>query len=160
MIISILIFCFIFQMVISNFISGIYLPLFVIPGLIVIYPYFKDNIKYLIICFIYGIFYDIFISSYTLINTFLFLFIGTLITVLNRQWNNNVINNIIFFIILDIVYQTVYYFIISIIDKVSWLSQLNLNFIINTMISNIIFISILYIVTDKLSKKYKIYKID
>ena len=105
-------------------------------------------------------FYDIFISSYTLINTFLFLLMGTLITILNKQWNNNVINNIIFFVILNIVYQTVYYFMISIIENIPWISYLNFNFILNTMIINIIFISILYIVTDKISKKYKIYKID
>lgn len=159
MIISILAVSFITQMILSNFLTNS-LPLFVIPALIVVYPYFKDDLKYLAVCFIYGMFYDIFISSFTLMNTFMFLLIGTIITILNKQWNNNIFNNIIFFVMLDIVYQTVYYFIVSLIENISWTSYLNFSFILKTMIINIIFISILYIVTDKISKKYKIYKID
>lgn len=163
MIISVLLFSLIFQCVFSNFFSplhSIFYPLFVTSALIIIFPYFKDDNKYLITCTLYGILYDILCSPTALFHAFLFLLLGVVILLLNHQWSNNIFNNILFQIIVIFIYETISYVMISIIDKMKWNSVINFNLVGKALISNIIYIALLYYITDRLSQKYKIHKID
>ncbi len=163
MVISVLTFSLIFQNILSNCFSplhSIFYPLFVTSALIIIFPYCKDHNKYLIICSCYGFIYDILCSPILLFHTFLFFLLGVIILLLNHQWSNNIFNNILFQSIVIIIYETISYVMISIIDKIAWNSIINFNLVGRALLTNIIYIAFLYHITDKLSRKYKIHKID
>lgn len=163
MIVSVLFFSFLFQSIISNFFSTIhsfFYPLFITSALIIIFPYFKDHDKYLIVCALYGAFYDILCSSIPLFHIFLFFLLGVIILLLNHQWSNNIFNNILFQVIVIFVYETFAYVLVSIIDGIAWNSIINFKLVGSSLLINIVYIVILYCITDGLSKKYKIFKID
>lgn len=163
MIISVCIISLLLQSIVSNLIpvqSILLDPLFSISAIIVIFPYFKSNNKFLGTCFLFGLSYDILFSSYLFLNSFLFLLIGLVIQVLNRQWNNNILNIAFFQVLAIIIYQVVYYFLLSIIDKIEWNSTVCFHMIGNSLLLNIFYVIGLYYITDQISKKYKIDKID
>ena len=159
---SILIISLLVQSIFSNFLNihiSFFNPLFSLSALIIIYPYYKNKRKFFITVFIFGICYDVLFSGFILIHSFLFLLIGVIIMIMYKLWNSLLLNIIIFQIITIIVYQNFYYFIITIIDKLSWNSLMIFKLVMQSLLANIIFISLLYLITEKISKKYKIRKI-
>lgn len=163
MIASILITSFLLECILSNFFSPVHAfcyPLFVTSALILIFPYFKNRNKYLLVCAIYGLVYDIVASPIFFFHTFLFFLLAIVLLLLNEQWNNNIINNILFQIILLLIYETFFYVMIAMIDNISWNSILNFQLIGKSIVLNIFYIAGMYYATDKISQKYKIDKID
>lgn len=162
MIASICIISLLLQSVLSNFLSTpstILHPLFAICALILIYPYFKNKNFYFLISFIYGICYDILFSEMLFINSLLFLLLAIIISILNSLWNNNLLNVVLFQIISIFFYQTTMYFLVSIITNVEWNSIVCFSLILNSLLSNIIYIILGYLVIEKISEKLKIDRI-
>lgn len=163
MISSVCVISLILQSIFSNFTKvtdSYFNPLFAICALIIIYPYFKDKNKFLGVSFIYGVCYDILFSNFLFIHAFLFVLLGTIIMILNHLWTHNVINTVLFVILTISIYKVIYYFLLAIIDKVGWTSMTCLNMITHSLISNIIYIILLYFITSFISEKFKIHKIE
>ena len=163
MIPSVIIISFILDSVISNFISlnSLFMPLFTLMSLIIVYPYFKGNIKnYFTVCFITGLFYDLVYTDTIVIHAFLFLLIGFIITRLNLVFSNNYLNVIIMAIITIIFYRFVSYILLLITNNISFSFMILLKSIYHSLILNIIFVFFTFMITDRISFKFKIKKSD
>lgn len=163
MISSVCIISLILQSIFSNFtkvINSYMNPLFAICALIIVYPYFKDKNKFLLVCFLYGTCYDILFSSFLFIHAFLFVLLGYIIMILNHLWTHNILNTILFAILTISIYKVIYYFLLAVIDKIEWTSTACFQMISHSLLMNIFYITILYFITDFISKKYKIRKVE
>lgn len=165
MIFSFLIFfvSFLLEGLVSNFLSfhSYFLPLFSIISLIIIYPYFhKKEITYLKMCAFFGFLYDITYTDTFLLNTCLFVMIGFFIEFINIWLSNNFLNSGFISFIVIILYRILYYFILFFCGYSSF-SFKNLFISINhSLIGNIFYAILLYFVTDYISYKKHIEKID
>ena len=154
---------FILDSIISNFISlnSLFMPLCTLMALIIAYPYFNGNIKnYFITCFVTGVFYDLIYTDTIVIHGFLFLMIGYLITKLNLIMSNNYLNVVIMAIICIIFYRFVSYGLLLITANVDFSWLLILKSIYHSLILNIIYVFLVFIITDKISFKFRIKKSD
>ncbi len=161
MVLIVIISSFILDSIMSNFISlnSYFTPLFTLMSLIIVYPYFKGNqLRFLGVCFLTGVFYDLIYTDTIVIHGFLFLMIGFVITKLNLILANNYLNVMIMAVICIIFYRFVAYGLLLITANVSfnWLAVLKS--IYHSLIANVIFVALVYVITDKISLKFKIHK--
>ncbi len=163
MIPTIIILSFILESVVSNFISfnSLFMPLLTLMSFIIVYPYFnKNNKKFLAACFITGMFYDLIYTDTIIIHGFLFLIIGYLIIKLNLLFPNNSLNVMIKGLICIILYRIISYFLLLITANTPFDILLLLKSIYHSLILNLIYVSLVYIIVDSLSIKLKIKKIN
>lgn len=163
MVAAIIIISFVLDSIISNVISmqSFLMPLCTLMALIVIYPYFNHNIKnYLITCFITGLFYDLIYTDTIIVHAILFLTIGFIITKINYILSYNYINVIIMAIICIIFYRFVSYGLLLITANVSFNTLSFIKSITHSLLLNIIYIVVIYLITDKISYKLRIRKIN
>ena len=154
---------FILDSIISNSISlsSLLMPLCTLMSLIIAYPYFRGDIrKFLITCFVTGVFYDLIYTDTIIIHGFLFLMVGYIITKLNLVMSNNYLNVAIMAIICIVFYRFILYGLLLITANVSFSWLLLLKSIYHSLLLNIIYIVLIYIITDKISFKYRIRKSD
>lgn len=145
--------------IISN-ISSILIPLFTLLSLIIIKPYYKINKNYLILSFILGILYDIAYTDLLYINAILFLLIGYFIIFITKRLKDNIFNVTIISILTIIYYRTLSYLTYIISTKDIFNINILFKSIYSSIIINIIYIIICYIITSKTSKKtYRKYNI-
>lgn len=145
--------------IISN-ISSILIPLFTLLSLIIIKPYYKINKNYLILSFILGILYDIAYTDLLYINAILFLLIGYFIIFITKRLKDNIFNVTIISILTIIYYRTLSYLTYIISTKDIFNINILFKSIYSSIIINIIYIIICYIITSKKSKKpYRKYNI-
>ena len=158
---AVLIISFILDSIVSNFISldSLFFPLFTLMALIIIYPYFNNNRqKYFGVCLVTGICYDLIYSNTIIIHGMLFLLIGFIITRLNLIISNNSINVGIMAIVCIVIYRFLAYGLLLITASTSfeWFSLLKS--IYSSLILNILYVILIYIITDKISRKFKIHR--
>ncbi len=158
---AVLIISFILDSIVSNFISldSLFFPLFTLMALIIIYPYFNNNRqKYFGVCLVTGICYDLIYSNTIIIHGMLFLLIGFIITRLNLIISNNSINVGIMAIVCIVIYRFLAYGLLLITASTSfeWFSLLKS--IYSSLILNIFYVILIYIITDKISRKFKIHR--
>ena len=154
---------FILDSIISNFTSlnSLFMPLCTLMSLIIVYPYFNGNIKkFLISCFVTGVFYDLIYTDTIIIHGFLFLIIGYIIVKLNLIMSNNYLNVAIMGIICIVFYRFVLYGLLLITANISFSWVLLLKSIYHSLILNVIYIVLVYLITDKISFKFRIRKSD
>lgn len=163
MIPSVIIISFVLDSIVSNIVSlnSWFIPLFTLMSLIIAYPYFNGNIKnYFITCFITGLFYDLIYTDTIIIHAFLFVLIGFIITRLNLIFSNNYLNVMIMAIICIILYRFISYGLLLITNNISFNFTLLLKSIYHSLILNMIYVAGVFILTDKISLKLKIKKLD
>lgn len=161
MIAIVLIISFLLDSIVSNLVSinGLFLPLFTVMSLIIIYPYFNNKRnKFYLACFITGVCYDLIYTNTIVVHGFLFLLLGFIITRMNLILANNYINVIIMGLILIIIYRLVTYGLILITANASFDFFNLFKSIYSSLILNLFFVSLAYIITDKISYKFKIHK--
>ncbi len=161
MILIVLIISFILDSIISNFISlsSIFFPLFTLMSLIIIYPYFNSyKNKFYLTCFTIGMLYDLIYTDTIVIHAFLFLLIGFIITKLNLVLSNNYVNVAIMGIISIVIYRLIAYGLLLITASVNFNIMHLFKSIYSSLILNILYVSILYIITDRISYRLKIKK--
>lgn len=136
--------------------NSVFIPLFTLVSLIIIYPYFKNNnIRYYKYIAIIGFLYDVTYCNTILFNTFIFPMIGFVIALSFYLLANNIIINVIVAIITITLYRTVtfiFYYLFYNINSEKYLSS-----IYNSLILNIIYCVILYLISSNYSKKRKIH---
>ena len=142
--------------ILSRYISlnTLFLPLFTIVSLVIIYPYFNnDNFRYFKFVAIIGLLYDIAYFNTLFYNFFLFLIIGFVIGLINYLLSNNLYTNILMAIISITIYR-ILTFLLVIIFKTNTFSFFDLiQSIYNSLILNIIYCILIYIITEIYSKK-------
>jgi len=159
MIAIVLIISFVLDSLISNFIplNSIFMPLFTLMSLIIIYPYFNNHkTKYLLICFVTGLFYDLIYTNTIVIHAFLFLVIGFIIIRLNLILSNNYLNVAIMALIIIIIYRIIAYGLLLITANIDFNFMTLFKSIYSSLILNLIYIVLTFIITDKIATKLKI----
>lgn len=154
---------FILDSIISNFISlnTIFAPLFTLMSLIIVYPYFNGNHKnFLITAFFTGFAYDIIYTNTIVIHGLLFIAIAFIIIRLNIIFSNNYLNVIIMAIISIIIYRLISYGLLLITNNISFNFVILLKSIYQSLIINIIYILLAFMITDRISFILKIKKSD
>lgn len=160
-IIPVAIISFLLDSIISNLINtnSMLLPLCTIVSLIIIYPYFnKNDISYLKWIAIIGLLYDIAYTDTFLLNCFLFTILALMVKGLNFFLSNNLLNTLIMTAILIISYRILTYIILLIIGYLDWNGMLLLKSIYSSLILNLIYATLIFLITDLISRRHKIRK--
>ncbi len=136
-------------------------PLFTLTSLVLIYPFFNNNNKqYLKYALITGLLYDIILTDTLFLNMFIFLIIAQIIKKINITLSNNIINVMLITIIIITTYLSITYIVLYLIGYHQFKLSILVTTILKSYLVNIIYSIILYTITDKISQKYKISKID
>lgn len=157
--ILIIIMSFFLEGIFSNIINinSIILPLFTITSLVITYPYFNKDKKYLfiIISFIIGIVYDIAYTNSLFINTFTFLICSLIIILINKYIKYNFISNMLTNILVLVLFKFISYILLFIFRFINFNNNILLKGIYSSLILNITYGIFLYYVCFKVNKKLK-----
>lgn len=163
MIYIILIFSFLFESAFSNIVpkNSLLIPLFLLTSLTILYPYFKNkNINFVVTCVICGFIYDISLTNSLFINTLSFGIISGLIILIYNYINYNICSSNILNILVLISYRIVSYILLCIIDIIKFNEMSLIEGIYSSLIVNIIYGIIIFIVVDLLAKIFNIKRIE
>ena len=141
--------------------NNMLIPLLSVMSLIIIYPYFKkDDIKYLEYVFIYGLIYDLVYTDTLILNAIIFTFIGLIIIGINIIISNNYLNIVLISFLVIISYRIMTYFILVFTRYLEFNINDLLRSITSSLLLNIIYVILMFLITDYISNKYDIKKID
>ena len=163
MIYFIIIFSFLFEAAFSNIITlnSVFTPLFLITSLVILYPYFNNrNFNFIVVCLLCGLFYDIIFSNSAFVNTISFTVCGAFIILGYNYVNYNILSSNFFNIIIIIFYRVVSYLLLCILDYTSFNEIHLLEGIYNSLLVNVVYGIIIFILVDKLAKIFQIRKIE
>lgn len=153
---------FFLESIISNFVgldTVLLNPLFTLMAIIIIYPYFKDReLDYLKYCILVGFIYDIVFTDTLLLNAILFTIVGTVVIILGYVFSGNLLTTLLTALMVIILYRVIGYAILCLSGYLLYSFNHLLDSINSSILLNIIFISLLFWISDKLSKKYHIRK--
>ena len=138
---------FILDNFISNFINhnSLFYPLFTLLSLIIIYPKFIKKInKYYLTSFLLGLIYDIAVTDTLFLNAFIFLLLSYIINYIFRKTPYNYLSVLIISFISIIYYRVITYIVLLLLNYLNFNLLTLLKSIYNSLILNIIYITILY----------------
>lgn len=163
MVYIILIFSFLFETMFTNIVTidSFLIPLFLLTSLSILYPYFKKNkLTFFIASVICGFFYDIMVTNSPFINTISFGICSGIIVLSYNYMNYNIVNSNFINVIIIMIYRIVSYLLLFIIDFIKFNRNNLLQGIYNSILVNIIYGVILYIVIDLISKIFNIKRVE
>ena len=146
--------------VLTNFLPyidlSIFTPLLTLVSIFMIYPFFKKKeIKYLIIVFIIGIIYDLLYTNLLFFNAVLFLEIGLITIYIYKNYEITALRLILYIIIIISLYEFSTGIILLIFNVVPVTFYKIIYKIINSLLLNIIYSELIYLLITKIPKKYK-----
>lgn len=159
MIILILLISFVLDSIVSNLVPlhSLFTPLFSIVSLIVVYPFFYgDKKKFLIYSGIYGFLYDIVYTNTIFVNTFAFVLVSLVIALIYNYITVNKINFSFINALIILFYQSINYLLLCLVNYTNFNENTFFMGLYSSLILNIIYGLILYILTLFIVKKYKI----
>ena len=134
-----------------------FLPLFPLVTLTLIYPYFrKYGNTFFKTCFLIGFLYDIAYTNTIFVHAFLFCLLGYIISLLYHFFDKNFWTLLLMNCIVMISYQIFNFILFLLSGKMIFSISLFLNSIFYSIISNVIYIIILYGLLWLLNKYKKI----
>ena len=155
---------FLLEGIVSNIVgitSTWLVPLFSIVSLIIIYPYFNhEEENFLKVCFAVGLFYDLVYTDTLVINACIFTLIGFFIRWLNSWMSNHAISVLFITFLTIFVYRILMYLILIVVGFLPFDLNTLVTSITSSLLLNLIYSEVLYLITDFMSKKYRIRKID
>lgn len=163
MIVIITIIAFLLEHLLSNLIpfDSIFLPLFVLSTLILVYPFFYNNeIGYLKYSLIVGILYDVIFTNTLFFNMFIFLLVAFFVQKISFVIIINYINIVLITVITIIIYLILTYFILVIIGYKDFHFYYLLKIIYSSLLANVIYNLFFLFIVERVSKKYKIAKVN
>ena len=135
---------------------SIFTPMFTILLPIVIYPfYIKQEKKYLSTLIITGIIYDIFYTNLLFYNAIVLFIFGLIIIKLYKNIGYNYYKVLVYSLLLIVLYELFNATIILVLNLVPITPYRVFYKIIHSILLNLIYISIIYLIIKKLPKKYK-----
>ena len=148
--------------ILSNFLPylnndlSIFTPLLTLVSIFMIYPFFKKKEKkYLITIFVIGIIYDLFYTNLLFFNGILFVLIGLLTILIYKRYEITPIRLLLYIIIVITSYELLTVLIILIFNLVPITIYKVFYKIIHSLLLNIIYSELLYLVIYLIPKKYK-----
>lgn len=162
MIISVilLVFSFLFEGFISNFISSslvefnVFSTLYTLITFVVIYPYFYNEKKYYILLIIFSFLIDIVYTNTLILNVILFVAISLLIKFLNFILPENILMCNISSLCAVILYHVLSYLILILINYNSFPVSLLFNVCLNSVVMTIIYTTFMYLIARFLYTKF------
>ena len=131
-------------------------PMFTVVSIFISYPFFrKSEKKYYIILFILGIIYDLLYTNLLFLNGCLFVILGYISYLIQRNFGFGYLKMILYSIIMVSAYEIIYALILLIYSIVPINIGLVLYKIVHSLIINIIYLELLYIIIKIIPKKYK-----
>ncbi len=161
-----LIFIFSFIPFILDYIFNLFMPYlsnnlsifntcFTIVTIALIYPLFKENKNYLIFLIFYGIIYDLFFTGLFVYDGLIFLLLGLITIYFNSNLENNYINTITYILFLLFIYFGIYSSFMFIFNVVPINFYKFIYIFIHSILSNVIYSTIIYLIIYKLSEDKK-----
>ena len=148
--------------IITNFLPflvndlSIFTPLLTVVSIFIIYPFYrKHEKKYFIILFILGIIYDLLYTNLLFFNGILFLGIGLLSKYLYKNYEVTPLRLIIYTIIIIVSYESLTGLILFMFRVVPVTFYKVWYKIIHSLLLNIIYIEIVYLIINLIPEKYK-----
>lgn len=158
MIVSILFISFILEGIVSNLVptSSLFIPLFSIVSLLVTYPLFNENkIKYLIYSGTLGLLYDLVYTNTPFINTFTFVITALIITFICKFITLNKLNLVLIILFILLFNQTINYLLLCLFRYRIFNNSTLLEGLYSSLILNVVYSYILYVVIEIINKKRK-----
>lgn len=164
MIISVvlLIFSFLFEGFISNYISSsltdfnLFTSLYTLITLVVLYPYFHNKKKYYILLLIFSFLIDIVYTNTLIFNVILFVGVSFIYRFLNYLLSSNLLMINIISLVSVFFYHLLSYLILVLINYNNYPFMLLINIFLNSIIMTVIYTSIVYFVSKYLFDKFDI----
>lgn len=163
--IMLLIFSFLFEGFISNYLSSslgnfnLFSTLYTLICLIVVFPYFYNEKKYYILLIIFGALIDIVYTNTFMLNIVLFIIISIIIKIINLILPENILMVNIMSICAVMLYYILSYLVLTIINYNTYPLALLFELCLNSLAMTIIYTSILYCTIEFLFSKFDIKQI-
>ena len=151
--------------ILSNFLPVINLsyftPLLTLTSIFIVYPFYtKDEDKYYITSFIVGIIYDLLYTNLLFFNGIIFVLIAFLVRIIYKNLNISFLKNILYIILIIIVYESSTALIFMMFKLVPITLSKVVYKITHSLILNIIYGELIYLILKIIPKKYKKIKIN
>ena len=131
-------------------------PLFTLISIFIIYPlYRKKEKKYFISIFILGMLYDLLYTNLLFFNAVLFVFIGFIIRLIIKNFELSYMKIILYIVIVVVSYESLTLFFLGIFNIIPVSINRLIYKITHSLLINIIYGEILFIIIKILPKKYK-----
>lgn len=151
----------ILDIILNNFLPymlgnlSFFTPMFTVVSLLFIYYFFRKRERhYYIFSFILGVVYDLIFTNLLFYNGILFLAISFIVTILYKYLDINYFNVILDVLIIIVIYE-LFNFIIIFIFNLAFVSFYRLFYkIIHSLVLNIIYAEVVYLIINLLPKKY------
>lgn len=131
-------------------------PLFTLISIFIIYPlYRKKEKKYFISIFILGMLYDLLYTNLLFFNAVLFVFIGFIIRLIIKNFELSYMKIILYIVIVVVSYESLTLFFLGIFNIIPISINRLIYKITHSLLINIIYGEILFIIIKILPKKYK-----
>lgn len=157
----------IFDGVLTNFLPylngdlTLFTPMFSVVSIFLLYPLLlNDNKKYLLYTFIYGIIYDLLYTNLFLYDAFIFLFLGFFTLKIYKNFKVTKIKVLIYLSLSIIIYESLFAGSVLILNLVPITIEKLIYKISHSLIINLIYGEILYIIIDLLPTRYHSKKIN
>lgn len=163
MVYIIIIFSFLFESVFSNIVNNhtFLTPLFLITSLSILYPYFKNKkFNFVIVSIICGLLYDISFTGSPFIDTIVFGLCSGLIILIYNYVNYNIFSSNFINVIIIIFYRIVSYLLLCIIDFIKFNEISLLEGIYNSLLVNIVYGFIMFIIIDLIAKIFNVKRVE
>ncbi len=135
---------------------SLFTPLLTLVSIFIIYPFFrKQEKKYYWIAFIIGLLYDLFYTNLLFLNGVLFLAIAIFTKWIYKNYEITFIRNILYIAIIIILYESCYALILWIFQMVPITIPKVIYKIMHSLILNILYTEIIYLIMKWIPKKYK-----
>ena len=135
---------------------SLFTPLLTIVSIFMIYPYFRKELKkYFIIVASIGIIYDLLYTNLLFFNAILFLLIAIITRFIYKNYEITFFRLVIYIILIIVIYESATALILLIFNLVPITISKLLYKIYHSLILNIIYGELIYLVLKLLPKKYK-----
>lgn len=135
---------------------SLFTPLFTLVSIFIIYPFYRKKEKqYYITIFILGLIYDLLYTNLLFFNAVIFVFIGFIIRIIVKNFEVDYIKIIIYIVILITLYESLTAGVLLVFNIVPITAGKLLYKISHSLLLNIIYAEILFIIIKKLPKKYR-----
>lgn len=151
---------FFLEIMFSNIVtfSSLFIPLFLIVSLVLMYPYFKSKLYFIIVCAICGLIYDLGFLNTAFINTLCFTATGLMIMLIHSYMNYNLVSTNIVNIIIIVFYRIISYLLLCLTAYTNFHITTLFRGIYSSLIINIMYGIIVYLLLNLICKRFNIKK--
>ena len=156
----VLILSFFLEIIFSNIIpfTSLLVPLFLVVSIVIVYPYSKSKLYFVIICFICGLIYDLGFFNTVFVNTLCFTAIGLLIIFLHTYINYNLVSTSIVTVIIIVLYRLISYLLLCLTAYTNFYVDTLFRGIYSSLIINVIYGISIYLLLEFISRRFNIKK--